>query len=761
MSSSATQFAVEFKRRTIIPMVGVIFVAFALSTGLLYQVGAGQDERALEQSTKLLQTEIDGRQATLAKTLKDYSAWGEAYKNLHLDFSLEWAYEQGNAGETLFTGFGFNYVFLVDPNGRTIYSIVEGKLATVQAEDALVGGIASLIERARAAGENETVVETGVLRSAGDPVLVSVAALSTGDDPTVTAPPGRPSVLIFGDRLTPAKLQTTADRLSLTNLRATTEPQDLKQLPVLSFASPDGQSVALRWSAEQPGLEQMRAVLPWSAVSAVMLTLFVVFVLRYATRSASVIAETATKLTEARDLAHYQAEHDPGTGLPNRSGLLSFLDRALADEGAQLVLLYADLDRFKPINDAYGHPVGDLVLAAVAKRLQASVRGQDLVARFGGDEFLIAAKDLAEHDIGDLCQRLLREVSAPIHFGGGEVSVGLSIGIATAPTDATGAHELIRRADLALYQAKSEGGGVYRFFAQEMNERILEKRSLESDMRLGLARNEFVLQYQPRCDTQTLKIESVEALVRWQHPQRGLMSPGQFIALAEETGLIIPLGEWVLRTACETIKPLGEIGVSVNVSPVQFRTGDLAAMVQRVLAETGFPPERLELELTEGVLLEDTARAQSTLMALKSLGLRLSMDDFGTGYSSLGYLHNFPFDGLKIDQRFVAELEAANGGKAIVQAIVSLGKALGMRVTAEGVETAAQLKFLRQEACEEVQGFYTSRPMHADALAALVAAGAVLVSEAEQDLQFEQAAAEAEAPAAEHEASTSRTTKIG
>jgi predicted signal transduction protein with EAL and GGDEF domain len=358
-------------------------------------------------------------------------------------------------------------------------------------------------------------------------------------------------------------------------------------------------------------------------------------------------------------------------------------------------------------------------LAEVARRLRSVVSDRDIVARVGGDEFVIAVADLAEHDTVALCKRLLAAVIAPMTWEGAQIYVGLSMGVAMAPTDATSTHELIRRADLALYQAKNDGRGTFRFFAQDMNERVIHRRSLEMDLRRGIMDGEFVLHYQPRYDTRAMTLLSVEALVRWNHPQRGTVSPAEFIPLAEETGLIVPLGEWILRTACSTIVRFEDIGVSVNVSSAQFR-GELAATVARVLSETSLAPHRLELELTESVLLEDTQKALLTLAQLKALGVRLTMDDFGTGYSSLGYLRNFPFDGLKIDQQFIADLSGTGDARAIVQAIVALGKALGMTVTAEGVETAEQLLLLRHDACEEVQGFYMSRPMTADALARLI-----------------------------------------
>jgi diguanylate cyclase (GGDEF)-like protein len=711
----------EFQRRTVVPIIGIIVLAFGLAVGLLYEIATEQDQRSIVQSTRSVAAAVESRKDTLAKTLKDYSAWGAAYQNLHVSFDRSWAFDQENVGATLFRSYGFDYVFLLDPQGETIYAVVDGEASDASYAKTLRDGAEALVARARQAPPNETVVETGILASGMDPVLVSAAALSSGGDATVTVKPGPPSILVFGDRLTPAKLSALGTGLFVGNLRAGASAAGMAAEPRLPLTLEDGRSQSLLWEPDLPGKDLLTTVIPWLALVAAALGAFITLVFRHAARSAAIIADSASQLAEAHERAQHQARHDVTTGLPNRLLLTTYMDEALSATDARLVVVYADLDRFKPINDALGHAAGDFVLGEVAKRLRKSMRDGDLVARVGGDEFVIAVRGLAERDIEILCKRLLRDVSAPIPYEGNEVSVGLSLGIALSPTDATTTHELIRRADLALYQAKIDGRGTYRFFAQAMNERIVLRRSLEGELRRAVKEGEFALEYQPRYDTRSMKIVSVEALVRWHHAERGFLGPSEFIPLAEETGLIVPLGEWILRTACSTIARFEDIGVSVNVSPAQFRDSDLAAMVERILRETGLAPERLELELTEGVLLEDTQRARATLRGLKALGLKLSMDDFGTGYSSLGYLRNFPFDGIKIDQQFIADLDGTGDARAIVQAIVSLGKALGMTVTAEGVETKEQLLLLRHDSCEEVQGYLMSRPIGEDALAQLIA----------------------------------------
>ena len=424
-------------------------------------------------------------------------------------------------------------------------------------------------------------------------------------------------------------------------------------------------------------------------------------------------------MAEAFEDARRQAHHDAATSLPNRIRLAGFLATHLANEGSRLAVMYLDLDRFKAINDTHGHLVGDKVLGEVADRLRRSLRPDQIAARIGGDEFVIAAPHLAEEEITQYCQHMLELLALPIAHEGGELFIGASIGIAMAPTDGTSPDELLRAADTALYRSKNNGRGTYCFFSTRMNDRLQAHRRLTEEMRRGIGAGEFFLEFQPRFDAHTKTIRSAEALVRWQHPEHGKMAPDLFIPLAERNGLILPLGDWVLLTACQTARDWPEIGVSVNVSPVQFRDDRLVERVRHALELSGLAPGRLEIELTEGVLLEDAKRAGATMRELKALGVRLAVDDFGTGYASLSYLRSFPFDVIKIDRQFIGDLEPIAGGRAIVQAILALGKALGLTVTAEGVETDRQLEMLVEDHCAEVQGFLLARPMAAAQLGPL------------------------------------------
>jgi diguanylate cyclase (GGDEF)-like protein len=386
-------------------------------------------------------------------------------------------------------------------------------------------------------------------------------------------------------------------------------------------------------------------------------------------------------------------------------------------------VLCLDLDHFKSVNDTLGHPVGDELLRAVSQRLTQCLGGDDVVARLGGDEFAVIQMAIgAPNDAGTLASQLIEVVSRPYDIAGHEVLIGVSIGIAVAPGDGVTADELLRNADLALYRAKAEGRGAFHFFEPEMDRQVQARRALEIDLRKAYSNDEFELYYQPLVNLESGEVSGFEALLRWHHPERGMVSPVEFIPLAEEIGLIVQIGEWVLRQACaEAATWPDDIKVAVNLSPVQFRSRTLVQVVLSALAYSRLSPDRLELEITESVLLGDNEANLATLHQLRELGARISMDDFGTGYSSLRYLRSFPFDKIKIDQSFVRDMVERPDCVAIVRAVAGLGLSLGIATTAEGVETQAQLQRVRAEGCTEVQGYLFSRPIPASGIAAVLA----------------------------------------
>jgi diguanylate cyclase (GGDEF)-like protein len=421
---------------------------------------------------------------------------------------------------------------------------------------------------------------------------------------------------------------------------------------------------------------------------------------------------------QAEERIRFLAHHDPLTTLPNRTGFAERLARVAGGPrdglaGRSFALLALDLDRFKIVNDTLGHAFGDALLVKAAARLRAAVQTEDLVSRLGGDEFAVVQFVGEQPEAATrLAERLLDLMSRPFLVNGQVLNLGTSIGIALYPEDGADIEALSRNADLALYRAKADGGGTYRFFESAMDTRMQRRRMLEVELRTALAMRQFRLLYQPQLSVDTEAVVGFEALIRWAHPERGLISPSEFIPLAEETGLIVPIGEWVLREACrEAAGWRTEARVSVNVSPVQFRSLGLVDVVRSACAASGLDPRRLELEITEGVLMADTAGTLATLRELKAFGVAISMDDFGTGYSSLSYLRSFPFDKIKIDRSFVTDLTEAGESAAIVRAIIALGRSLGMQTTVEGVETAAQLAHVRSEGCDQVQGYLIGRPL--------------------------------------------------
>ena len=417
------------------------------------------------------------------------------------------------------------------------------------------------------------------------------------------------------------------------------------------------------------------------------------------------------------------AQHDVLTNLPNRALFNDRLSQAISlaeRQSKQLAVLFVDLDQFKRINDSLGHSVGDRLLRSVARRLVACVRRTDTVSRLGGDEFLILLSQI-EHseDAAITARKILRAVAAPHVIDSKSLDVNVSIGGSTYPADAQNAETLVSYADVAMYEAKQQGRNSYQFFRTDMRARMATRVALERDLRCALGRNEFTLHYQPKVNFQTGQCTGMEALLRWQHPERGLLSAATFVPIAEECGLIVAIGQWVLLEACRQARAWSDLGlkvvpVAVNVSAVEFRARDFLSGIRAVLIATGLDPQDLELELTEGVLMQDAESAVVTLLALKAMGVKLAVDDFGTGFSSFTYLRRFPVDTLKVDKSFVHEITEDSDGTTIVNAMINIGKSLKQRVVAEGVETRPQLDLLQRHGCDEGQGCYFSHPVTAE-----------------------------------------------
>jgi diguanylate cyclase (GGDEF)-like protein/PAS domain S-box-containing protein len=425
----------------------------------------------------------------------------------------------------------------------------------------------------------------------------------------------------------------------------------------------------------------------------------------------------------------YLAQHDSLTDLPNRVLLNDRLAQAMAlahRHNEKLAVLYLDIDRFKHVNDSLGHAIGDRLLQSVSQRLTECVRASDTVSRQGGDEFVALFSEVVDAaDAATCAEKILQSVSEPHLIDDHDVHVTASVGIVLYPDDAEDGETLLKNADFAMYQAKDCGRNNYQFYKRDLNSTATERQSLETALRHAIHRHEFELHYQPKMDLLTGEIAGVEALVRWRHPVLGIMAPAQFISIAEESGLIVPIGHWVLREACRQAmvwreQGLPAIRLAVNISAVELRAKDYVAGVAAILAETGFDPARLELELTETFLMQDSDSTAAVLQSLKDIGVTLALDDFGTGYSSLSYMKRFPIDTLKVDQSFVRDLSSDTDDANIVSAVINMGKSLHLRVVAEGVETREQLEFLEELECPEAQGYYFSYPLVAGEFAAFL-----------------------------------------
>ena len=559
--------------------------------------------------------------------------------------------------------------------------------------------------------DTRLVVENGAV------AIVCLTAISPGES---AARPGVAFGVRFLDR---DFLEALANRFGGTQLRVTVGEDIAKsETSIPLFARTGEVTAALTWAADLPGDQVIRGVLPVVLLGALVLAVFSVLAFVQVRRILS-------EMLDAEARAKHMAGLDPLTGLSNR---ISFMDRVRTEltrveRGLDgIAVIFVDLDKFKEVNDTLGHAAGDRLLVAVSRRLTEQLRGSDALARLGGDEFAVVQTQVkSPRDAEALARRLLEAVHEPFDLEGAEAYVGLSMGIALSPQNGASAEDLVRFADVALYRSKAEGRNRFSFFEDRMDEAVRVRKLVEDELRAAIDDGQLQLAYQPQVSVDGSRIVSVEALVRWNHPVQGLISPARFIPIAEERGLIIPLGEWVLRRACEEAKAWPGISIAVNVSAVQFKHRDFVASVSRVLDETGFDAARLEIELTESVVVDDADAAELAMMELRAMGVRLALDDFGTGYSSLIYLRRFAFDKIKIDKSFLESMEATGESAILVHSVVHLGRALGLTVTAEGVETDEQHRFLQAVGCHLLQGYYFSKPVPSREISRMLEIGKV------------------------------------
>lgn len=632
------------------------------------------------------------------------------------DSARQWAFAQLTKRFLDFDG-----TYLVTASGRVLAGVEHGETGAQAGYDALLRLLPELPGGASDGEWHGLVngpIRAALIRNGDDTVGILTADLRTPEQAGPAAD-GTAAFIVGYRKTVPARLAELGLRYHLPNLEIVTERPD-DPLRRRDIPSPDGAVRAwLSWNPERPG-DAMVSQFAWAlgAVIVLFVALFA-YVLHRLRNAAEQIASRESQIQRL-------AGQDELSGLLNRRSFDLRLDQELAQLGrtkSTLAVLMLDLDRFKAVNDTYGHNAGDELIRQVAQRLTMILRVGDTVARLGGDEFgIIQTNMIAPSASAALGQRILDALTEPFEIAGVAVTIGCSIGIALAPQDGADRSTLLRLADTALYQAKNEGRNRYSFFEPQMNRALQLKRMVEEDLRNAIANDQLLLHYQPQVSIDGASIVGVEALVRWPHPEHGLIPPAEFIGIAEERGLMVPLSEWVLRRACEQARQWPGLKLAVNVSPIQFRHKDFVASVIRILDETGFAPDRLELELTEGVVVEDADAAEAAMMDLRAHGVSLALDDFGTGYSSLIYLRRFAFDKIKIDRSFLEYMEATGESAILVHSVVHLGRALGLRVCAEGVETIEQHRFLQAIGCHELQGFLFSKgvpPEEIDRLLAL------------------------------------------
>ncbi|MEN4575646.1 EAL domain-containing protein [Pantoea agglomerans] len=710
----SSDFRRSFLREVLVPLVAILLLTFVGAGAALFVGTSLTNTEARHQQQRMIEASFSQSLNEHLRQLHSLSRWGPFEQHLEEGNSSRWLDE--NIGLWLYEMFGHQLILVLDQQNQIVRVWREGQPVSAPEDNPLIGEVLQ-----------STLVNDPARQDNADYARVTnrAAALAVGNiqRESNALPRFRLVSLKFLDD---GYLAGLAERNQLQGLHfsdGTPQPGTGARYLLIAQA---GEAVGyLNWIPSRPGAQMLRTIGPSTGLAVLAISLLCLYMVRRLWNSSVNLSQSMLRLGASEAQAQHLAFHDVLTGLPNRALVEDRLTQALAlatRHDQRVALLLIDLDRFKTINDTHGHHAGDELIIAVAQRLSRIVRASDTVGRIGGDEFIVVMPDVDNiGQVHSLAQRIIDELSEPFTLFGSDVWSGASIGLALAPKDGVDRLELMRKADIALYEAKSGGRGTYRQFERAMDESVRTRQTIAADLRTALhTRQGLEVWYQPLMDIGGQQMVGIEALLRWHHPARGLIAPGEFIAIAEETGLIIPLGESVLAEACVTQQRFPELLVAVNVSPVQFRSTGFVERVMAIVSQNGGDPKRLELEITEGVLIEDEREARAIIVELRDAGFRIALDDFGTGYSSLNYLSNFPVDKIKIDRSFTQSLGVAENSVAIVESVVKLGHAMGLMVTAEGVETPGQMSALADAGCNQLQGYLFSQAVPADQLAALM-----------------------------------------
>ena len=714
----SADFRRSFLREVLVPLVAILLLTFAGAGTALFIGTSLTNAEARQQQQRMIEASFSQSLNEHLRQLHSLSRWAPLEQHLSASNSDRWLDE--NIGEWLYEMFGHQLIMVLDQQNQIVRVWREGQPVAAPDSDPLAGEVLQ-----------STLVTDPARPDRADYARVTnrAAALAVGNiqQESRTLPRFRLVSLKFLDD---GYLASLAERNQLQDLHFTDGTAQRGSAARYLLVAQAGDPVGyLEWIPSRPGAQMLRTIGPSTGLAVLAISLLCLYMVWRLWHSLVSLSQSMLRLGASEAQAQHLAFHDVLTGLPNRALVEERMTQALAlatRHDQRVALLLIDLDRFKTINDTYGHHAGDELIIAVAQRLSRIVRASDTVGRIGGDEFIVVMPDV--ENLGQaqsLAQRIVDELALPVTLFGSEVWSGASIGLSLAPRDGIDRLELMRKADIALYEAKSGGRGKYRQFERAMDESVRTRQAIAADLRSALqSRQGLEVWYQPLMDIGGQQMVGIEALLRWHHPTRGLIAPGEFIAIAEETGLIMPLGEWVLAEACATQQRFPTLLVAVNVSPVQFRSAGFVERIMAIVSQHGGDPRRLELEITEGVLIEDEREARAIIVALREAGFRIALDDFGTGYSSLNYLSTFPVDKIKIDRSFTQSLGVAENSVAIVESVVKLGHAMGLMVTAEGVETPGQMSALADAGCNQLQGYLFSQAVPADQLAALMTSAA-------------------------------------
>lgn len=710
-------------------IVRTIFIVLLMATmlgGFMWYAASKADELSIDRQQKLIATVLEQNFRSVAHDQEVATVWDDAVEKIaRQPIDRDWI--DDNLGVWFHSYYGHDEVFIVDPADRLIYAMRSGRREGAQRYARSTGTtgrglIAELRAKMRAGGEisrRGMVLSPGAIDLAsvhGHPAIVSAKPIvsDTGERPV---PPGEEYVHVSIRYLDGSFVADLARRYQLEGGYFSSKPPRDANDSMVRLRTRAGEGVGyFAWKPFRPGLAMLRQVAPVLVVSLLLVFALVAWLLHRISRG-------TRQLSAAKTQAQHLADHDPLTGLANRALFERRLNERLGETcltGRTLALLYIDLDHFKNVNDHLGHPTGDQLIRALADMLSALAPG-DVVARLGGDEFaIIHGSDDSAATAEQLARSINRKLARPIDLGNGEVLIGASIGVAVAPQDGLDRVELVRKADIALYDAKRGGRRRHSFYAEAMGDRIRDRHEIEAELHEAMRTGEGLdIAYQPYFAAKTGRLLGAEALIRWNHPERGRMLPHQFLPIAEECGLMETLGEWVLEQACMVAARWPGGTISVNLSAVQLRHPALTERVYAILRRTRLSPSRLELEIAETSFVDSSEKCRANLGWLRDIGVRIALDDFGTGYSSFRHLRGFEVDRIKIDPSFVSTIRPGQTGSPVIQAIVDLARQSGLETTAEGVETEQQRRFLTSVGCDAVQGFLLAEPLGAMAVEAL------------------------------------------